>query len=155
MLSLHPASVHFPLGFLTAGWLFVVAAVVFPEIVPAEIVTAALLVGLVSTVPAIATGLWELYKLGTDASPQAERVLWWHIGLITTAVSIFLASLFTHIENAPGWTLFLTTAGTAVLLVGGHFGGKLVYQHRIGVAAPVAASAGGSNVQSAEGRATS
>jgi uncharacterized membrane protein len=136
MLNLHPASVHFPIGFLTAGWLCVVASLLFPEAMSAQIVTGALIIGLVSAVPSVATGLWELYKLGTNASPQAERILWWHIGLVVTSVSIFLASLLTHIQNEPGWTLFLSTLGTIVLLAGGFFGGKLVYQHRIGVAAP-------------------
>lgn len=139
----HAASVHFPIGLLTGSWLVVVAGWLFPERVLPVIVTGALGVALLSSLPAVASGLWALVKLGSSPLPGVEKLVWWHLGLVGLSVSIFLFALFTHLANQVLWTATLATAGMVILLVGGHFGGKLVYQYAIGVEPGARDSSGG------------
>lgn len=122
-------------------------SLVFPGVIPSLIVTVVLAAGLLSSLPAIATGLGELSKLGDLADPAVEKILWWHIGTVVAAVSLFITALLTHIQDEIVWTLVLTSAGTLVLVVGGHLGGKLVYEHRVGVAAGAGHASGGAHVQ--------
>lgn len=130
---LHAASVHFPIGLLTGSWLVVVAGWLFPETVLPVIVTGALGVALLSSLPAVASGLWALVKLGSSPPPEVDKLVWWHLGLVGLSVSVFLAALFTHLGNQVIWTVALATTSTVILLVGGHLGGKLVYQHAVGI----------------------
>ncbi|WP_397428168.1 DUF2231 domain-containing protein [Pontimonas sp.] len=143
---LHPASVHFPIGLLFGAWLFVLGRLFFPALMPEIVVTISLVLGLISSIPAVATGLWELVRVGDSASSEAERTLWWHLGLVGTSVSIFLATLIVYLEGPILWAVVLSTAGVALLVLGAHFGGSLVYKHRIGLDAEDGAAPRGENV---------
>lgn len=148
---LHPASVHFPIGLLFAAWLVILGGFFYPEQVSSFVVTAVLVTGLLASIPAVATGLWELVKLGDSASPEAEKTLWWHLGLVGASVTLFLASLLTYVESLSLWTLGLSSLGLVILGVGGHFGGQLVYKHRIGLDAESPSASRGEDVNATGG----
>ena len=153
--KLHAASVHFPIGLLTGSWLMVVAAWLFPAAVLPAAVTGALGVALLSSLPAVASGLWALVKLGSSPPPEVDKLVWWHLGLVGLSVSAFLAALFTHLGNQVIWSIALSTVGTVVLLIGGHFGGKLVYQHAVGIEPGARDRSGGVDGQPTGSSATS
>lgn len=132
---LHPALVHFPIAcwsLATAGDL---ASLFFAE--PAWRFAGLLMaIGVVSAIVAMAAGFFELVKIQADspAMRDANR----HMLLVMAAWSCYAASLFLRLEGValtrPGaLEIGLSVGGFVVLSIAGWLGGKLVYQHGVGM----------------------
>ena len=138
---LHPAFVHFPvvlvplaagvrlsssLGFLPNGsgsW-------------PNEMANLVLLLALISMVPASLTGATEYFNI-VPKKQKAKKKARVHALLNTIVFSISLY-LFVSISKRPGRVptkleVGLGMVSVVVLLISGHLGSELVYQHGIGV----------------------
>lgn len=136
-VPLHPALVHFPI----AAW--TLAAALEPWAVLAHSGGAwrlahwSLAAGCLTGLPAMAAGVPELLALGPEGARPAAA--WHHAMLMATAWSVFSLLLLL----APGGTTPSglpalahcagVLAGFALLAVGGHAGGRLVYHHGIGI----------------------
>jgi uncharacterized membrane protein len=93
----------------------------------------ALVIGLLGSVPALISGFLDFLTLpdGHAAGRTAEA----HLCAMGLAVSLFLGAwLALRAPSAPAsWVpLLCSGTGTLVLLVGGWWGGQLVYRHGIG-----------------------
>lgn len=132
MLRLHPALTHFPIGFFASASLVAIGNVldVFDF---TEVVTVLLVAGLASSTLTVATGFWEFWKLGESGDKELERTLWLHMGIVATALTVYLAALFVHFGGSEFFSLILMIVGFAVLTLGSHFGGILVYRFGVGV----------------------
>lgn len=130
---LHPALVHFPI----ACWSLAVVA----DFVSLQWGEAAwqwsaglLTVGCLMALLAAAAGMLEIRKVPEGA---AVHTLFTHMGLMLAAFAIFALRLL--LREAPlqpaapnALALVLDAAGLAVLIVGGHFGARLVYGFGVG-----------------------
>lgn len=142
---LHPALVHFPI----ACW-SLAAAADFASLRWGEAAwqwsAGLLLAGCLTALPAVAAGLMEVRRVPEGA---ALRTLFIHMGLMLTALTLFATRLLLRQAQleplAPdAAALLLDAAALVVLVVGGHFGARLVYGHGIGqcaVARPEASDA--------------
>ncbi len=127
----HPFLVHFPMVFLFGGAIFILLHVVRPQRAPFEKMAFAMLImGLLFTPPAIATGLWTwwiVYSL--KMVPQILYKITLSIILLLTGVACLLLRIGHPFERTTrGWTyfalmLFLAADGLTI----GYFGGQLTY----------------------------
>ena len=132
---LHPALVHFPIACWSLATAADLASLHWGE--PAWRFAGSLMaVGTLAALGAMATGFIELMKVDADspAMPDLDR----HMLLVMTAWSCYAASLFLRLDGTTltrpdALHLGLSTIGFLVLCVAGWLGGKLVYEHRIGV----------------------
>jgi len=84
-------------------------------------------VGVLSTLPAVATGLAEF---GNAAQPQ-QRVAVVHAATNTTATTLFVASLLAR-RRSHSAGVVLALAGNGAAALGGHLGGHLSIGRRVG-----------------------
>lgn len=132
---IHPAIVHFPIACWTLSTLGDVASCWLGE--PAWRISGVLLIiGTVSAIGAMITGLLDLRKV--ESSSEAARIADVHLQLILAAWMLYASSLLLRLMeqrlSAPGLMgIGLSVLGFAVLGVAGWYGGKLVYEHGVGV----------------------
>jgi uncharacterized membrane protein len=135
---LHAILTDFPLGALTLSvlWNFIA---LLKDAQPWYAMTFwTMLVGLILVVPAALVGLLDYAKVLRREHPGA-RTATVHLFTNVSASLLFLLSLVFRGGAGPmtgaakAWTFILAIAGLAVLSFGGYLGGKLVYEHRIGV----------------------
>lgn len=132
---LHPALVHFPIACWSLATVADLASLHWGE--PAwRFAGNVMAIGTLAAIGAMATGFIELLKVDADspATPDLNR----HMLLIVTAWSCYAASLFLRLDGTTltrpeTLHLGLSAAGFLVLCAAGWFGGKLVYQHGVGV----------------------
>ncbi len=130
---LHPALVHFPV----CCWSLTVAAdfaYAGRGINLGAGVSLLLWVGCIMALVSMAAGLADFSKVPEGPAMHAG---YWHRSGVLLAFSLFGVRLFVHTQstgaNPPSlMVLALDTAGMACLLVGGWFGGQLVYVHGVG-----------------------
>jgi uncharacterized membrane protein len=134
---LHPALVHFPLALLGVVPLWDVAALVTGD--PAFWAGAfyCLAAGLVAALVAAVPGFVDYVKLpeAPAVTRTAQQHIAWLLGALTLAAT---SALLRGGPGAPeGAHLWLGVAASVTMLlplfVGGYFGGKLVFTHRVGV----------------------
>lgn len=126
---LHPALVHLPFGLLAAAsvcdgltWVFGASF--------AEVARINLLLGLISSAPAVGSGLLDLRRLPRDDGPLIAAT--WHISAMCCAVILYLVSyLMRRDASVTGAAMAVGFVGFAALVFGGFWGGDLV--HRFGV----------------------
>ncbi len=130
---LHPALVHFPIACWSLAVAADIASLCFGE--AAWRWSAGLLtVGCGMAIPAMLAGLRELSKV-PEGQPLGD--CYWHMSLMLFALTLFSLRLLLGLDQlqpiAPS-TLALTldTLGLSSLILGGWFGGKLVYFHNVG-----------------------
>jgi uncharacterized membrane protein len=125
---LHPALVHLPLGLLLAA---PVALLVgrFAE-APAWTSAARVCVelGLLCAVPAALAGVLDL--LATPLRGAVGTVALVHVAAMIAGLCAF--ALAWYAWDRPDTALAFCLGGAAALVVGGAFGGHLVYVHRVG-----------------------
>jgi uncharacterized membrane protein len=133
MHPLHPALVHFPI----ACWSLAVAA----DVAGHWLGEAAwgwsgglLVVGCSGAVVAMLAGMAEVPRV-PEGAPMRDA--WVHMGAMLTALAFFLARLLLRLDHlqplAPDrLSLLLDAGGFVALVVGGWFGGRLVYDHGVG-----------------------
>lgn len=131
----HPAIVHFPIACWTLSTFGDIASLWLGEAVW-KLSGILLVIGTVMAVAAMVSGLLELKKI--DAADEASRTADIHMQLILVAWTLYAISLFMRLEGlqlaAPGMAeMLLSGFGLAMLVTAGWYGGKLVYQHGVGV----------------------
>jgi uncharacterized membrane protein len=135
---LHPALVHFPIACWSLATAGDVAGLWWGR--PAWMLAGVLLVvGVVTALAAMATGMIELSKVGDDhpAIGDLNR----HMLLAMAAWSLYAASLFLRLQGAAllrpdAIALGLSVAGFICLCGTGWLGGTLVYGHGLGMRGP-------------------
>lgn len=135
---LHPALVHFPVACWSLATMGDVASLFWGE--PAWYLSGVLMLGgLVFSVPAMASGFFELVRLPDDspAVTDANR----HMLAVMAALSCYLGSFLLRLQDgtwtAPGlWALATSLFGLLFLGAAGWLGGTLVYGHRLGGTPP-------------------
>ena len=135
---LHPAVVHVP----TALW---PAALVFDLLSRfgvggnAMVKTSfyAILLGLLAVLLAVPSGLADWSEIKPDK--PARRIGLYHMLLNLLAAGLWLVNLLLRVRTLDTATtvtvtqLALSAVGTAILLVSGYLGGRMVYEHGVGV----------------------
>ena len=133
---LHASAVHLPMGAFLAVAVWDGLALVSAEPVWWLLAYYSLGLGLVSSVPAAISGFLDFVAIPNGH--RSERVGYYHLGSVLTAVVMYLASSFVRGGGEPVAgpsalaAVSLSGLGLVCLLVGGWLGGELVYRHGIG-----------------------
>lgn len=90
---------------------------------------ASIAIGLVGGVCAAATGVTDW----SDVDPPARRIGMYHGLLNLGAASLFAISLIARKKRSRGAGRIFAALGFGVVAVAAHLGGKMVYEHRVGV----------------------
>lgn len=130
---LHPALVHFPV----ACWSLAVLAdfaSIWLGVAAWQWAGGLLAVGCIIALPAMLAGMMELSRVQEGA---AMRDAWIHMSAMLCAFTAFATRLLLRLDGfeplAPDTLTFvLDVCGFLSLVVGGWFGGKLVYGHGVG-----------------------
>lgn len=135
---LHPMLAGLPVSFWLGAVVWDAVGLVRADPLFTRLAFWTLALGLAAAVPTALTGLWELVTL--PSGHRGERVAWWHMGVMSAAFVLCLASFLLRrdglgAEGVPGAALALSAAGAGLTLLGGWLGGELVFRHRIGVRA--------------------
>jgi uncharacterized membrane protein len=140
---LHSAVAHLPLALWTTALVFDLLSLggngnnVF-----VQTSFYAILVGLLSTLVVIPTGLAEWVDIKPDW--PAWRLSVWHLGLNAVASLLWLANLglrfstFQTAASVSGLPLVLSILATGLVLAAGYLGGRMVYEHGVAVVRAVA-----------------
>jgi uncharacterized membrane protein len=136
---IHPMLVHFPIAFWTVAvgaYVLSAAGVGEPAAGIAKLANGA---GLVMAMFAMVAGLLELRSI--DSRNEAMRVATAHMMIMATAWVCFLLALVLPISPETAMDHYSAslaaaasaTLGFVLMSVGGWLGGRLVYEHGIGV----------------------
>jgi uncharacterized membrane protein len=131
----HPALVHFPLALWSASWVWDLLGAWTGSTVWWETGFWCLVAGSVMALPAAVTGLMDLAALErTPAEDTAMR----HMLTMGGAFAAYVTALMLRAGTAPpeGWRLYtglaLSSAGLALLALGGWYGRRMVYEYGAG-----------------------
>ena len=136
---LHPALVHIP----TALW---PAALVFDVLTQFDVGGNALVrasfyaiaLGLAVALLAVPTGLADWWDIGRDK--PAWKLGLWHMGINVVVAAIAAANLYLRLGDelqatvVPTTPLLLSLLATALLLVSGYLGGRMVFNYGTSIA---------------------
>lgn len=132
----HPVVTHFPMALLPVSLLGDLLGVWTDASFWWSFSFYNLAIGLVMSIPALITGMIDFLAIPQEGI--ADRVAMRHMTVIITAITMFMGSFFIRfgVEILSGWRLIssvsLSLLGLIFLLIGGWFGGQLVYRHAIG-----------------------
>jgi len=142
-IRLHPPFLHFPLAFWVTGTALDVGQRAFglslPGIEGFALAHWLLWGGVVAALPTVAAGLADFARL--PAAVQESRSLKRHILCMSGAFTVFLVAAVWRVKAGafaappPLMLLALEIAGVAGLVVGGHAGGRVVFEELPGAAA--------------------
>jgi len=133
---IHPIIVHFPVS----AWILSTVGDIVSLSANEQVGWAAgvlLIIGTITALFAMATGLVELGKID-QKNDLAAKIANQHMLLMMASWSFYTTSLFlrlngTTLEPPGGFAIFLSVIGCFILCFAGWLGGKLVYEHGIGV----------------------
>ena len=132
---LHSALVHLPFGLFAAASVCDALTWAFGGVSFTEVARMNLLLGLISSVPAVGSGLLDLRRLPRDDGPTIAAT--WHIGAMSCAVILYLVSyLMRRDPTATGSAMAVGFVGLAALGFGGFWGGELVHRFGVGRVSP-------------------
>ena len=132
----HPALVHFPVALWSATWFWDVLGASTGAEVWWQTGFWCLVAGTIMALPAAVAGAMDFAALGKDH--PAEQIALRHMLLMGTALTVFIAALVVRAGPLPpaGGRLYaalaLSSAGLALVAVGGWYGGRMVYQYGVG-----------------------
>lgn len=134
---LHPAMVHFPMGLLPLSFVWDLISLWRGSITWELLAFWTLTAGLVALLPALATGILDFLAI-PDERKAAITTAYWHMSIMILAATFFAVSLFLRMDSmtfhsTPLIALVLSALGSITLMGGGYLGGKLVYQHGVGL----------------------
>ena len=135
--NIHPLVIHFPIGFLMGAALFYFAAWIFKKDDLAKTGFWVLLLGALSLVVAVGTGLYAEQGVMVHLSVR-EKILAPHKNfMIATAALCFISTLWALIQRPfpkKGRVVFLLLllAMVGAMTIGADFGGRLVYDYNAG-----------------------
>lgn len=132
---IHPMLVHFPL----ATWFLATIADIaslFTNEQTGWVAGVLLVIGTITALPAMMTGLLELGKI--DQQSPAMKVANQHMILIMIGWSLYAVSLFLRLDGTqlaqPGLAaIAFSILGLIFLCSAGWIGGKLVYEYGVGI----------------------
>lgn len=133
---LHPIFTHFPMALLMTSLLWDIIGLWSGESIWWTMSYWSILVGIITAVFALITGLIELTKIAKG--DPAESVAIRHMVVVLLAVGMFAGSFFFRYSSPvpSGFflygALFFSLIGLLLLLFGGMLGGELVYRHGVG-----------------------
>ena len=133
---IHPAFVHFPIACWSLATIGDIASLALGDQRVWFVSGVLLVLGLITALAAMTAGLFELKKI--DEEGAAMQVANWHMYLIIMVWTLYAFSLFMRMDGSTlmrpnGVAIGLSVFGFLLLCAAGWFGGKLVYQYRIGV----------------------
>jgi uncharacterized membrane protein len=129
---LHPILVTFPISSFSIGTFHDLATVLGVAQATPGTGFLCLMIGLVTSVPALVTGFMEFLRL--EPSSPAMRAAVWHGLLAFCGASLFATALAVRGQARPGLAVIaLELAGLALIGVTGWLGGHLVFHHGIAV----------------------
>jgi uncharacterized membrane protein len=134
----HAALAAFPIAFLSIAIVVDLAALFTGEAFWWEVAFWAVVAGLCAAIPTAGAGMIDLVAI--DEGDPAMKVGTRHMSLMATAVGLFVIEVSLRGGSSPptGTTLVATLAldglGAALLVIGGFYGGELVFGHGVGVA---------------------
>lgn len=130
----HPILTDFPIGLWLLSFVWDVVAISTGSPMWWTISFWTMLVGLLMALPTAVTGLVDF--TGIRPEDPAKRTAIVHMVLVVSVASVFLVNLILRGGSEPppnaGLAIFLTGLADLMLIVGGWFGGKLVFVHGIG-----------------------
>jgi uncharacterized membrane protein len=135
----HPAFVHFPIALLCVALLLELLAAWRRSPALAEVARVTLLLGTLGAVVAAATGLWgEPLTEGKPDSIERMSELHKNLGLVVAGLAVLLSAWrLVAPKSLTAWRkgvyVLALAAVAALVLYSGHLGGKLVYDHGVGV----------------------
>jgi uncharacterized membrane protein len=132
---IHPILVHFPVA---AWFISTIGDVVglFTNEQVSWVAGVLLIIGTITALFAMVTGLIELGKI--DQQSPAMKIANQHMILMLVSWSFYAVSLFLRLDGTnlsqPGMVaIIMSIAGLISLCIAGWLGGKLVYEHGVGV----------------------
>lgn len=129
---IHPMLIPFPLAFLSGAAAFDLIAAVRQNDEIGATARQLGLAGLATAGLAAVPGLVDYFTIVREEAPR--RTATRHLAVNLAALGCFAAAMGVRRGRQPSRaTIALELAGTALLTLGGWFGGKLAYHHQIGV----------------------
>jgi nitrite reductase/ring-hydroxylating ferredoxin subunit/uncharacterized membrane protein len=126
---LHVVLTDVPVGAWTVAMAFDVLDLVFDRREFARGCETSIGIGLLAAAGAVATGITDW----SDVGPPARRLGLIHGLLNLTGAALFATSLFLRKKKSRETGRIVGILGYAVMSYAAHLGGKLVYEHRVGV----------------------
>lgn len=137
---LHPLLVHFPIALWSLAslcdGLIITGLANFYDINGLGMLSSLFLVlGIAFAIPAMMAGMMDVASVPEAASGDVNV----HLMCMGGAWIAYLSALITRLEGVhplslPGWlSVALGFLGLACMMIGGWFGGQLVYKHGVGV----------------------
>ncbi len=142
---LHPALVHFPIVLILLGTLVAIPAIFLRRWQLPQITACLLLLGAIGSVAATWSGEEDQEKM--KLPPQAEQIMEEHeewgesarnLALLAAAGAVAAAVLGRFpkaCKGLSGVTALAAVAASFCVMEAGHYGGKLVYLHGVGLGA--------------------
>ena len=133
---LHPLFTHFPMALWTISLLWDLLGLLREDPLWWSFSFWSITVGLIIACIAVVTGFVDFVKL-PKGGPE-ETVAMWHMALVMTAAVLYAGSVFFRVGTTiPSgihliMALLLSVLGFISLLVGGWYGGELVYRYGVG-----------------------
>ena len=133
----HPILVTIPIGAFVGSAIGDVLYAVGGQEHWFEFSRLAISIGLLAAPLAAIAGLVDYF--GLRLPPAAARVATFHLGFNVVALLFYSISLVLRwhrpplVEGGWGWAMTMSTLGLAVLGASGWLGGKLVFEHHVGV----------------------
>ncbi|MEX1031235.1 MAG: DUF2231 domain-containing protein [Paenibacillaceae bacterium] len=133
---LHPLITHFPMALWTTSLLWDLLGLWREDPLWWSFSFWSIAVGLIIAFFAMVTGFIDYMKL-PQGGPE-EGVAMWHMVMVMTAAALYAGSLFFRFgTTTPSgihliMALVLSFLGFVSLLVGGWYGGELVYRYGVG-----------------------
>jgi uncharacterized membrane protein len=132
----HPIVTHFPMALLPVSLLSDLLGLGTGASSWWSVSFYNLAIGLVLSIPALITGIADF--LAIPQGGPAERAAIRHMFIIVTGIMLYTGSFFIRfgLETLTGWRLMsaisLSFVGLVFLLIGGWYGGQLVYRYAVG-----------------------
>lgn len=138
---IHPMFVHYPIALWTTS---VITDLIFYFCRNTSLILISKFLIAAGIVGAIVAAVFGLIDWTGITEPAAKRIGNWHARLNITALILFGASLYLRMKNhgAPlvGFHLkipfLVSVVGWLLMAISASLGGKLVYEHRMGVREP-------------------
>lgn len=132
---IHPILVHFPIAAWIISTIGDITSLFTNELV-SWVAGVLLVIGTITALIAMVTGLIELSKIGQQS--PAMKIANQHMMFIMISWSCYAISLFLRLDGTslgqPGaLAVIMSILGLIFLCIAGWLGGKLVYEYRVGV----------------------
>ena len=132
----HPMATHFPMALLPVSLIGDLLGIWTAASFWWSFSFYMLGIGLIMSIPAFITGMIDFLAIPKEGT--AEHVAMRHMTIMLMAITMFAVSFFIRfgVEIPTGWRLTSSVAfsllGIILILIGGWFGGQLVYRHAVG-----------------------